>query len=269
MEQRSLGRHIWGILSPMVIYMAVSLAIQIGALALSVSVYEYATEITAVSALCALPILCLLFYRDRKRNPETEGKKAPWQRYGLLILFSVPFVLELNNLLMVSGLMYVSETYQETATLLYMPSFPVQILCIGVIVPIAEELIFRGLIYRRLRETWPVFPAMLVSALLFGIYHGNIVQGVYGAVAGLALSFIYEAYGSLKAPIIAHMSMNLLSVLATQFQMYDWLVKNPVRMGVLTVLCATVSATMYVWMQRIEEKPEIPNQKSGDENLAV
>ena len=250
MEQRSLGRHIWGILSPMIIYMAVSIAVQIGAMALSVSVYEYATEITAVSALCALPILCFLFYRDRKRNPVTEGKKVPWKRYGLLILFSVPFVLALNNLLMVSGLMYVSETYQETATLLYMPSFPVQILCIGVIVPIVEELIFRGLIYRRLRERWPVFPAMLVSALLFGIYHGNIVQGIYGAVAGLALSFIYEAYGSLKAPVFTHMVMNITSCVATEYQGFEWIFAEMGRFLAVTAVCLAFTVAAGIWIYR-------------------
>lgn len=244
MEQRSLARHIWGILSPMIIYVAISFVVQIGAMALSVSIYEYATEITAISALCTLPILVFLICRDRKRNPETEGKKAPWKMYGLLILFSIPFVLGLNNFLMVSGLMNVSETYQETATLLYMPSFPVQIICIGIIVPVVEELIFRGLIYKRLRERWSVWVSVIVSALLFGIYHGNIVQGVYGAVAGLALGLIFEAYGSLKAPVFTHMVMNVTSCVATQYQSFEWIFSNVGRFLAVTTGCVVLVVTM-------------------------
>ena len=177
--------------------------------------------------------------------------------------------LGLNNLIIIGNLSVVDETYMTTMNALYSAPMILQIICLAVLVPICEEYVFRGLFFQRMRARTSYRYAAIYSSLVFGMLHMNLIQMIYGFILGLMLTYVYEKYGSLKAPIIAHMSMNLLSVLATQFQMYDWLVKNPVRMGVLTVLCATVSATMYVWMQRIEEKPEIPNQKSGDENLAV
>ena len=197
------------------------------------------------------------------------NRKAPIWKYAAIVIMSLAMSLGLNNLIIIGNLSAVDETYMTTMNALYSAPLILQIICLAVLVPICEEYVFRGLFFQRMRARTSYRYAAIYSSLVFGMLHMNLIQMIYGFILGLMLTYVYEKYGSLKAPIIAHMSMNLLSVLATQFQMYDWLVKNPVRMGVLTVLCATVSATMYVWMQRIEEKPEIPNQKAGDENLAV
>lgn len=46
----------------------------------------------------------------------------------------------------------------------------------GIIAPAAEEMIFRWLIYLRLRDWLKMPVAAVISGLIFGIYHGNIVQ---------------------------------------------------------------------------------------------
>ena len=83
---------------------------------------------------------------------------------------------------------------------------------------------------------------------------------------GLMLAYVYEKYGSLKAPMAAHMSMNLLSVLATRYGLYNWMLKDNIRIGIITVVCAAVASTMFVIIQRIEEKP---TKKKENENLAM
>ena len=65
----------------------------------------------------------------------------------------------------------------------------------------------------------------------------------------------------------AHMAMNLLSVLATEFKLLDWLMEDKMRMGIVTVACAFVASTMFVLVQRIEEKPDVPSTSEGKENL--
>ena len=94
----------------------------------------------------------------------------------------------------------------------------------------------------------------------------NLVQMIYGFILGMMLAYVYEKYGSLKAPVAAHMAMNLLSVLATEFGLYSWLMKDKIRIGVITVACATIASTMFVMIRGIEEKPQKKNDK---ENLAM
>ena len=67
---------------------------------------------------------------------------------------------------------------------------------------------------------------------------------------------MYEKFGSVKAPIAAHMTANIISVILTRIQALNWLYERPVFMGVITVLCASISATAYLFMKSIDETPE-------------
>ena len=55
------------------------------------------------------------------------------------------------------------------------------ILSMGIIAPLAEEIVFRWLIYLRLRDYMRMGAAAVISGLIFGIYHGNLVQAVYAS----------------------------------------------------------------------------------------
>jgi membrane protease YdiL (CAAX protease family) len=83
----------------------------------------------------------------------------------------------------------------------------------GVAVPMAEELMFRGLVYRWLRVRWPVAPSAVASALLFGVVHGQLEVGIGAFVVGIILALAYERSGSLWPPIIIHAVQNSVSIL--------------------------------------------------------
>ena len=57
--------------------------------------------------------------------------------------------------------------------------------------------------------------AILWSAIFFGIFHGNLVQGVYAAFCGLYLGWVMERFATLKAPIMAHMAANIAIIVLT------------------------------------------------------
>lgn len=75
--------------------------------------------------------------------------------------------------------------------------------------PSAEEMIFRGMTYRRARGyLGPVWGA-LISAALFGLYHGNMVQFVYSFLMGLLFAVFCEKSGGILVPVLAHGAANL------------------------------------------------------------
>jgi membrane protease YdiL (CAAX protease family) len=82
------------------------------------------------------------------------------------------------------------------------------------IAPVTEELIFRGVILHRANRYIPFLGANLMQAVLFGIYHGNIIQGVYATLLGFLLGTVYYKYKTLFAPILLHMIINASSLLA-------------------------------------------------------
>ncbi len=77
-----------------------------------------------------------------------------------------------------------------------------------VIVPIAEELAFRGWLYGKLRKNLSFFPAMLITSIFFGFMHGQwnvaIVVGFMSAIICLER----EITGTIYAGILTHMIKN-------------------------------------------------------------
>lgn len=81
---------------------------------------------------------------------------------------------------------------------------------IGILVPIWEELFFRGFLYKWFRNRMSVWVAIGFSALLFGAFHLIPLQMFLAAVMGIALAWIYERSDTLWAPIIMHAVNNLI-----------------------------------------------------------
>lgn len=78
----------------------------------------------------------------------------------------------------------------------------------GILAPITEELLFRGLIQRTLRPYGKRF-AILCSAFTFGIFHGNLLQAPYAFLVGLVLGYVASEY-SIGWAMLLHMINNLM-----------------------------------------------------------
>lgn len=129
--------------------------------------------------------------------------------YIALALLAATAAVGLNGLLALSGIADYSAAYAEAVRRQLDLSFGVGLVVFGLISPIAEEILFRGIIYNRMKKHFPMLPSMLMSALLFGLYHGNIVQAIYGTVMGLLIVLIYRQYNNFAAPILFHSIANI------------------------------------------------------------
>lgn len=81
-----------------------------------------------------------------------------------------------------------------------------------VVAPIAEEMLFRGLLFGWLRAHWPFWPTALVTAALFGAAHGKAgaLYALLAAMLGVGLALFREHSGSLWGSISAHIANNAL-----------------------------------------------------------
>lgn len=103
---------------------------------------------------------------------------------------------------------------EDVMDLLNRPSFVMQLVCTVLILPLTEELIFRGLGYWRMRKELPFLWAAVLSAVYFGLYHGNLYQGIYAGFLGFFLALLFERTDSLLAVWSFHAAANLISVTA-------------------------------------------------------
>jgi len=75
-------------------------------------------------------------------------------------------------------------------------------------VPLLEEIIFRGLLFRGLRLRFAVMPALVVTGLLFAVFHMDLARLVPLTIAGAAFAYAYERSGSIWPAIAAHAGLN-------------------------------------------------------------
>ena len=119
----------------------------------------------------------------------------------------------LNYVLMHSAARDIFSYYEQEVSASFRGQNVLLLVLVTVLLgPAAEEIIFRGMTYRRIREYLGVLPAVLLSAALFGLFHGNMLQFLYAFPAGCALAFLYEKSGDLRYCIGTHMVLNLLAI---------------------------------------------------------
>lgn len=251
MQKPTIGRCIWNYLSPLLVREVAMYVLQMALLLGNALDQQYATEWTTLASLLCIPILWKMIQKDQKE--QQSHTKLPITDYGKLCGFSCLFAIGCNNILMFSGMMQKSISYQQTAEVLYRPGLVMQILCVGVCLPLVEEMIFRGLIYRRMKRDFDVWKAILLSSAVFGIYHGNMVQLVYAFLSGMVLAYLMEYYGTLWVPIVIHISMNLTSCILTEINGFSWMFEKGIRVVGITAFCL-LGVGWFLWLRKPTDK---------------
>lgn len=88
----------------------------------------------------------------------------------------------------------------------------IDILTLAILAPIGEECLFRGLILEKYSKCMNVWVAIILQALLFGIFHGNLVQGFYVLALGAINGYLVMKFGSVLPAILTHMILNGFSL---------------------------------------------------------
>ncbi|MCM1188744.1 MAG: CPBP family intramembrane metalloprotease [bacterium] len=116
-------------------------------------------------------------------------------------------------LLDLSGITDISESYQAVADSLYAPNILLGLIVYVIAAPIAEELLFRGILYNCMKNIFKPVGAMAVAAVFFGVYHGNTVQGIYGFCMACLIIYAYEYFGDFRVTVAMHAMINLAAYL--------------------------------------------------------
>ena len=82
-----------------------------------------------------------------------------------------------------------------------------------IVAPIIEEIVFRGLFYKTLKNFIPFVQASIISSLIFAIIHENILSLTILFLLSLYLTWIYERTNSILYSILTHSIFNFLNLL--------------------------------------------------------
>lgn len=216
-----------------------------------------ALVLTLACNIVTIAVLAIFYYFDKskwdKDNPLHQNSVNNPLQYLLNSSIAVSSCIGFNVIVSLIAAIAISvfgeevmQSYDSVASAIDSAPMWLQILTVVISAPVCEELLMRGLIYKRLRSFMkPVFSA-LISSAIFGIIHGNWVQFVYAFAVGFIAAYVYEYTRNLFAPILFHMVANGISTLASVKSVspyFDTLMFGDVFISTTLTLCTTCIVT--------------------------
>lgn len=208
----------------------------------------------------ALFILCFgIWYYNAfcKKQAEKVSRPKPGRDISFGTMTAASFRRQLTPLtglcLLVCG--YTAQIFTDGLLALCRPLFPdlfaqydklvsnvtgasaswVMLVSVFLLAPVGEELLFRGVLLGYCKRCMPAAAAILLQGLLFGVYHGNLVQGIYAFVLGSALGLLAHKKESVISGILLHIVINVSLLLVPSA-----LFANTVISIITTVIAAAV-----------------------------
>lgn len=239
---------------------------------------DFNGAIMIIYSILCIAIFGMWYYRSCGGDylPEARTTFSAMQLCGIIVLipgsqFLCSYLISFLSVLFPNWLEQY-ERLMESAGMSGSVTFI--IFCYSVILgPINEELIFRGVTMRLARQSLPFWGANILQAILFGILHGNWLQGCYAAALGLLLGFICEKGGSIYYSILMHILFNFWGVvIAELFSDIENTAAAAVLMLVITAVSMAVGLLLFLFgMKRRRAKvyavkhPQPPQESFPEE----
>ncbi len=217
-------------------------------------IMEYALPATVVFQLINLVIFGLWFKlwgRNKFVNP-VKVVKASNVGVAFMSAVALEIIISLAMILVSMFAPEVIESFNELMEIAGIGEMTVlSFLATVILAPITEELIFRGVTMRLTK--WAGLPFVIgniIQAVLFGVFHLNLVQGVYATFIGLVLGYLGHRYKTLWVPILLHLFCNLYATVIGTLEIPETAMTNVV-MAIIAVVC--VAGTLFL-MKKENEK---------------
>ena len=197
------------------LYVLLFAAIQIavGTIAQLICQTQDLSPIATIVCSIVSSVLAIALFAWRKWTPTTSQyiSQRPWFTLFWVVCLAGGSVMHMTYAIEQAGL-EMPEGYAKLFKDIM--SHDSGFLAVGILAPIAEEMVFRGAILRRLLDALDVrwhWAAIVVTAALFGIVHLNMAQGINAFVMGLLLGWMYMRTRSLVPGIVFHFTNNTIA----------------------------------------------------------
>lgn len=285
----------WNVIYPIFIYfVATNLSMSLFtmfAVFLGADPQEQYMSLQTASVAVTIPFIARFYQKDKNEptvfwehmNLEIAKKQSTKKTVNGVLMFLAGAAIGafLNNVLILSGLEEISQGYQEVSQNLFSGGILFELLGACLLTPFLEELLYRGVVYGRLcdlmildneektargkkRERVSRILAMVISALLFGVIHMNLVQFIYAGLLGLLLAWFMEKTGHFYGAFLAHTGANLVAVLRVETPIFAWMKSGTSAFYTATTAAAVIGVVLIVVIEFLN-RGQLQKDKNSEE----
>lgn len=158
-----------------------------------------------IAAIVGTLIFLPIAYHYFKKNKSSLSFRFSFKTGITVVLFGISFALLFNiTVFQCNQLIPFTNLFSADHRSLW-----VSIITSGLLGPVVEEILYRGIVYGKLKKTVRPMMAMVLTSVIFGLVHMNPIQMIYGFLISFLLIYVYEKYQTISAPIFLHMGANL------------------------------------------------------------
>lgn len=224
--------RIWNIIVPIGIYYVISGIVYYLLEGFVTSGEESYMLRQTISSAATVPFIWRYFTEDTGRLKKTGRygntlTRAELVKNGILAVVTMALLgIAVNDILAMTPLVDLSDGFTKANQSFFGGKMIFELLGSCLVIPVAEELLYRGVVYRRIKAllmneeiakedivSVAIVPAILISAVIFGLMHANVVQFLYAAVLGVFQAFLYEKTNCIYLCMLGHIAANFIAVL--------------------------------------------------------
>lgn len=222
--------------------------------------------ITVLYAAALIPIYLVYLYINRQRDRRSLLVDPTRLKHLFPALAMMVGALGLTNLWF-SLLQYLGEFNGTISRLLneyieqaeaFAPQAGYFWLIIGVSImaPVAEELLFRGIIQGELRKAMPEWLAIIIQAIIFALFHMQPIQITYVLIPGILLGIAYAWSRSLWVPVLMHILFNFLGSVLPALADGDEVLGTIIYFAEVAFIVVGILAGIYFFYNRRQKETE-------------
>lgn len=237
--------NIWSVLYPIVFYYLISAMVFFGMTLIFGEAENIYMLKQLVSSGSTIPFLLSLKKQDAYAEEIVFGKNKKWSLGQSVTIGAMVFVamacfgIALNNFIAMTPLVQISTGFQSANKAFFGGEVLLTILASCVVVPVAEELLFRSVVLKRCSEMVGERWGIVFSALLFGVIHVNLVQFLYATILGLLLAVFVCKTKRVWVAVIGHAAANLMAILRAETGIFNYAYEADWA-GIVFSLCMVV-----------------------------
>ena len=173
-------------------------------------------------------ILTLLIYfiiekiKKTSLAKETDMKMVTGKQMGLTVVGALGGMFFLNFMLSILPIPadLLGDLSSGMSSLTSYP-FWLALLVNAILIPILEEVVFRGYLFSRLGKAMPAVVAAVISSVVFGLCHGGLVWAIWAGITGLIICVARVKSGSIIPGIVFHIIMNTYGMVVSYFPVLE------------------------------------------------